>query len=273
MMNVFVKRLRSLAVGLITIAVSAAALAGLGQGASAQTVEEIVKRGKVQILIDTTNPPYGTVDDKMQPSGYEVEIAKSMAKALGVELEIVPVTSANRIPFLQTNKADILLSTLTVTPQRAMQVWYTAPYALAEFVVIAAKDKSIKTVDDIKSLKIGVIRGGATDTALVRAAPAGTQIQRFDDLASTTQALVSGQVDAIVENWLVPGAINKLNTGKVYEGKIGLQKVYFSMAVRKGSTDLLQWVNTFLFTFRTSGDLSALHERLLGMKLPELPSL
>jgi len=272
-MNPIITKLRLAVLCIWTAALAVTILIGCSEASLAQTVDEIVKRGKLQVLIDTTNPPYGIVDEKMQPAGYEVEIAKAMAKELKIELEIVPVTSANRIPFLQTNKADILLSTLTVTPQRAVQVWYTSPYALAEFVIIAAKDKQINKIDDIKSLRMGVIRGGATDTALVRAAPVGTQIQRFDDLASTTQALVSGQVDAIVENWLVPNAINKVSPGKGYEGKIGLQKVYFSMAVRKGSVDLLQWVNTFIFTFRTSGELGALHERLLGVALPDLPSL
>jgi polar amino acid transport system substrate-binding protein len=241
--------------------------------ATAQSVDDIVKRGKLQVLIDTTNPPYGTMDDKMQPSGYEVEIARMMANNLGVQLEIVPVTSANRIPFLQTGKADILLSTLTITPQRAVQVMYTTPYALAEFQVIAAKAKSIKTAQEIKNFKMGVIRGGATDTALVKAAPAGTSIQRFDDLAATTQALASGQIDAIVENWLVPGEMNKVNPGQDYEGKVTLQRVFFSMAVRKGSFDLLQWVNTFIFTLNNSGDLAALHQKYLGVGLPALPAL
>ena len=139
--------------------------------------------------------------------------------------------------------------------------------------MIAPRAKSVTKAEDIKALKMGVIRGGATDTALVKAAPQGTSIQRFDDLASTTQALVSGQIDAIVENWLVPGELNKVNPGQDYEGKITLQRVYFSMAVRKGSADLLKWIDTFLFTLKTGGELSALHQKHLGVPLPDLPKL
>ena len=255
------------------IAVLAALLiTAVAAPARAQSVDDIIKRGTLRVLIDTTNPPYGTVDDKMEPSGYEVDIAGRMAKGLGVKLEIVPVTSANRIPFLLTEKADLLLSTLTVTAERARQIWFTEPYAAAEFQVIAAKSRAIAKLDDLNGLKIGIIRGGATDTALMAVATPRMQILRFDDLSATMQALIAGQVDAIVENWLVPQALTKLAQGETYEGKITLQRVYFSMGVRRGSADLLQWVNTFLFVSRSSGLLSKLHEQYLGVALPPLPA-
>ena len=120
--------------------------------------------------------------------------------------------------------------------------------------------------------KVGVIRGGATDTALVAVASPRVQIFRFDDLNSTMQALVSGQVDAIVENWLVPQALNKLSSGKEFESKVTLQRVYFSAGIRRGNDDVLKWVNTFLFTTRTSGELAALHQKHLGVALPPLPA-
>lgn len=249
------------------------ALLGLAIGppARAQSIDDIVKRGKLLVAIDTTNPPYGTVNDKMQPDGYEVALAGSMAKTLGVTLELVPVTTPNRIPFLVGGRADILLSTLTITGQRAMQVMYTSPYAALEFVVIAPKARAISSPADLKGLRVGVIRGGAADPMITKAAPEGATIVRFDDVAGTTQALTSGQVDAIAENWLVPAQLNSVRPGQDYTAKFTLARAHFGMGVRRGSFDLLHWINTYLYTIKTSGELAELHQRYLGVPSGDLP--
>ena len=105
---------------------------GLGFGsaspdANAQTTDEIVARGKILVAIDTNNPPWGMLDVGMQPDGIDVTVAKLLAKYMGVQLEIVPVTSQNRIPFILTGKADLVMATLTVTPQRALQIGFSNP--------------------------------------------------------------------------------------------------------------------------------------------------
>ena len=95
------------------------AFVAIGSPAAAQTIDDIIKRGKVLIAVDITNPPHGTMGADMQPDGYEVAIARAVAKNLGVEIEIVPVTSQNRISILLTNRVDILIAGLTVTSPRA----------------------------------------------------------------------------------------------------------------------------------------------------------
>ncbi|HBN6246047.1 TPA: transporter substrate-binding domain-containing protein, partial [Clostridioides difficile] len=86
--------------------------------------------------------------------------------ALGVTAEIVPVNTANRIPVLLTNKADITLSTLAITPQRAAQVMFSIPYSGVKFQIIADKSRSIKGPADLAGLNVGVIRGGAAEGPL-----------------------------------------------------------------------------------------------------------
>lgn len=242
------------------------------QKAHAQTVDEIIKRGKVLVAIDTTNAPFGTINDKMEPDGFEVQLAKRMATALGVQLEIVSVTTPNRIPFLITNKADILLATLTITPQRALQVMYTIPYGGVKFGVLAPKTKKIAGPDDLKGLRVGVIRGGAAEPMITAVAPKEAQIVRLDDPSACIQALVSGQVDAIAENWLIPGNIAKAQGTESFEMKFELAESHFGIGVRKGSFDLLQWVNTFIYAERLSGELGKLHQKYVGVPLPALSS-
>ena len=101
------------------IAGAAFALLSLGLSAHADTLEDIKKAGKIRVAIDLAIPPFGMTDDKMQPTGSDVETGRLLAKDLGVEFELVPTTGASRIPSLQSGKADVVISTLSVTPERA----------------------------------------------------------------------------------------------------------------------------------------------------------
>ena len=87
--------------------------------AQADTLDNIKKAGKVRIAIDTAIPPFGMTDDRLQPTGSDVDTAQLLAKDLGVTLEIVTTTGPTRIPMLQTDKADLVVSTLSITVDRA----------------------------------------------------------------------------------------------------------------------------------------------------------
>ena len=90
-------------------AVALAAVAAMAS-AHADLLDDIKSAKKIRIAIDLGVPPYGMTDRQMNPTGSDVETARLLARDLGVELEIVQTTGANRIPFLQTGKADIVVS-------------------------------------------------------------------------------------------------------------------------------------------------------------------
>src|SRR3982074_758394 len=94
------------------IAGAAFALLSLGLAAHADTLDDIKKAGKIRIAIDLAIPPFGMTDDKMQPTGSDVDLARLLARDLGVELEIVTTTRPARIPMVQHNKDAILVSAL-----------------------------------------------------------------------------------------------------------------------------------------------------------------
>ena len=87
------------------------------------------------MAIDLGVPPYGMKDAALKSTGSDVETARLLAQDLGVELEIVPTTGANRVPFLQTNKADIVISSMSITPERQKVVDFSVPYAAILAVV------------------------------------------------------------------------------------------------------------------------------------------
>jgi len=252
-------------------ALAAALLLIAAQAASAVTVDEIVKRGKLLVAIDTNNPPWGQMDASMQPEGIDVGVAKLMAKYMGVPLEIVPVTSQNRIPFIVTGKADVVLATLTITPQRALQIWYSIPYALQDSVIMTAADSPIKSFEDLNGKKVSVVRGAIKDALVAKHAPRA-QMQRFDNDASTIQALVTGQVDATATGFLIPAQTTKANPGKTYVSRLKLGTQHIGIGMKRDSADLLQWTNTFIYHIRSNGELAELFKQYFGMTLPDLPS-
>ena len=232
-----------------------------GGGAQAQTIDDILKRGKVMIGIDVTNPPYGLMGKTMEPEGLDVDMAKAMAKRLGVQLEIVQVTGPSRIPTLLNNRADIIIATFAPTPERALQVSFSSVYSDVQQVILAPQSRSIKTVADTSGLKIGVVRGNTQDVAFTPIAPPGCTILRFDDDAGVMQALLSGQVDGMVTGSVTSAVIAKQNPDKKLEIKLSIRDNPLTIGVRRGQQDLLNWINTFIFYMKYSGELEALHKK------------
>ena len=92
-------------------------------------LSDILEAGVVKIGVPESFPPFGSLNDEGEHVGYDVDIAKLIAEDLGVEVEIVPVVSKQRIPFLETDRLDLVVSTLGANPTRAKSIWFSAAYA------------------------------------------------------------------------------------------------------------------------------------------------
>jgi len=256
-----------------------AALASLGLGAaltvfasfaSAQSVADIKKKGEITIGMLVDFPPYGTTNAQNQPDGYDADVAKLLAKDWGVKANIVPVTGPNRIPFLLTNKVDVLVASLAITPERAKQVQFSQPYAAATIVLYGATKAPIKAAGDLKGLRVGVARASTQDVAVTKAAPEGTEIRRFDDDASAMQALISGQVDAIGCSVTVAAQIAKRVPAGTYENKFTLVQQSMGIAMRPGQEELTKAVNEFVAKNTANGELNKLYQKWLQADLPKM---
>ena len=262
--------------GTIPAAAAAFALALAGsQPALAQTgLDKILSRGKVLVGMDLAAPPFAYQDEKQQPAGSEVETARLLAKDLGVELEIVPTIAANRIPNLVTGRVDVQMGAFSIFPDRAKSVWFSSPYGTVVSVILAPQSAKIAGYPDLVGKKISVARGTYTEQVLMAALPKGAEIVRFDDDAQATAAMASGQVAAYgVGN--VPGsALVKRFPERNYEIKISIPpRNWYSFGVRRGETDLLQWLNTWVFFHTQNGNLQRIYKNHIGDILPQPPVL
>jgi polar amino acid transport system substrate-binding protein len=244
-------------------------LAAMPRPAVAQNVDDILKRGKVLIGVDTANPPFGAVGKDGEPEGYDPDVARLVGKYLGVPVEFVPATPQNRMGYLLTNRVDMIM--LGITPERARQIWFSMPYATEAAVLVGAGALQVKTLADLAGKRIGVPRGAMQDIVLSQSAPPGATLMRFDDQATAVQALIAGQVDLAGTGMLQYRIINRDDPGKNYETKLILRPLHFGIGIRRGNSDLLQFLNTVVYAIKNNGELEAISQKWRGLPVGDLP--
>ena len=249
------------------------ALAIIPSGAvSAQTaMERISQSGTIRIAVPTDFPPYGFVGTDLAPQGLDIDMGRLIATAMGAKLELVPVTSANRIPYLQTGKADLVISTLGKNPEREKVIDFTAAYAPFFQAIYGPKNVEIKTFADLVGKTIAVTRGAIEDQELSRVALSGTDIKRFEDNAVTVSAFVSGQTQLIATGASVADVMIKRNPQLSAEYKLLLKDSPNFVGVAKGEDALRKRVNEIIAKARAGGEIDALSQKWLGRPAGDLP--
>jgi len=233
------------------------------------TTADIIKRGKARIGVVTGAPPFGMVDPQGNPVGYDIDCARLLAKYLGVEAEITSLTPPSRIPALEAGKVDLLCATLGATPERARTVMFTMPYSAFRMMVMAKKDSPIRKLEDLAGKKVGVPRGTPQEQALMRKAPRGTQIIRFEDDATSAQALIVGQIDACGIPDTIGAEVAKTKPDAGLENKFLLFNQPNCMTVRKDQFEMRQWLQNTIYFMKGNGELDEIAVKWTGSPLPE----
>lgn len=240
--------------------------------ARAEKLQEILDRGVVRIIVFADVPPFGSQNVDRELEGFDIDLAGLVAESLGVELELVPVPAASRIPHLLTDKGDINIAAMSVTAERARQVMYSAPYADTSLAVFGAASAEVDSAAGIGDLRTSVAKGTTEDLVLSSLAP-DADIMRTEDNATAVQAYLSGQADLLAANSVVVAALKKQNPDAELDFKFALRRAPAHITVRLGEHTLIRWIDTFIFQHTLNGDLNALHEKWLGGPMQPLPSL
>ena len=193
----------------------------------------------------------------------DIDLGHMIAKALGVKYELVQDTGANRIPYLLTNKVDILISVIGVTPQRATQIMFTDPYADLYIGVFGPAKFNVTDPSQLGSLTIACTQGTTQDIWLTGLAP-HAHIVRFQDDATSGTAFMSGQTDLIATASTVAAVFAKREPSLGIGLKFKLRDSPAHIAIRQGEFALLQWLNTYLFYIKIDGELQQLGLKWLG---------
>jgi len=239
---------------LITIAAALAAIVAPRGAAADSILSTVLSRGAIRIAIVTGNAPWVFVDANGELQGYDIEIAKLLAKALGVTIDFVRTDTAGRVAQLQTHKADVTVATFTPTLDRMKTVSFTDPYVIDGLqVMVSGKRDDLNSIQDFKpGAKIGLARGSTAAQAVAKYIPQATVVE-FPSTADLAQAIESGQADGTASNNGLVAATVEQGGGKfkALPELMGIEDD--AIGLPQGDFVWWQWLNQFVRQINNDG--------------------
>ena len=243
--------------------------AALTAPALAASVADVKKKGVLVLGTDPTFQPFEYKDAGGKVVGFEIDIARALARDLGVKLQISAVGFGALMPQSVTSgRVDMAISAITITPQRAKVVAFSAPYyrSAQVFIVRAGNPKKFAWPADVKGKLIGVQANttgqyAAGDTLK----PKGASIKVYDDFAAGLADVQSGRLDALIGDAPTVTSLKKRLPGQFEQAGAALVAEDYGMVFGKGS-DLAAAANRTLARLKSSGEYQQLLDRWIVQK-------
>jgi polar amino acid transport system substrate-binding protein len=219
----------------------------------------------MRVGMDLSYPPFETIGPDGRPAGISVDLAGALGAALGrpVQIENMPFTGL--IPALQSGKIDLIISSMTATPERARAVAFSEPYLTTGLAVLVP---AASTAPDLASLdrpgRTVVVRQGTTGEVFARANVRQAAILNLEKENACVLEVAQGKADAFIYDQMSVFQNAKRHPGKVRALLAPLQKESWAIALRPADTELLAGVNAFLGKFRADGGFTKLADRYLA---------
>jgi polar amino acid transport system substrate-binding protein len=250
----------------LTIFASAVALAISCAGvAKADALEDIKKKGTLVVGSKADYRPFGYLDPSGKIIGFEADLAADVAKRLGVKLELVPVVASNRIQFLQQGKIDLMIATMSDTPERRKIVDIVEPdYYASGTNVLAKKSEKLKSWDQLKGKKVCLIQGSFYNKELQE--KYGIEGVAFPGTAEAYSALRNGNCVAFAyDDTAIQGELQKPEW-KDYDMPLdSILVVPWGLAVKQGEKDFADFMSKTVADWHKSGMIEQL-EKKWGIK-------
>ncbi len=221
---------------------------------------------KLTVAMELAYPPFETKDDAGNPAGIAVDFMEDFAQQYGYDLVIENTAWDGLIPSLQTGKADCVISSMTITPERAEVVDFSDPYAMAQLAILANANSGIESIDDLNQpgKKVAVKTGSTGDVYATSNLPEADIVRLADESACVTE-VVQGKADGFLYDQLTiyrNQAANPDTTTAVY---IPFQDAEsWGIAVKKGDAELLGQLNEFIAQSKEDGEFDRLTEKYLS---------
>jgi polar amino acid transport system substrate-binding protein len=242
---------------LVLVVWSAQALAADHELAEKSTLNAIVKRGELRVGLDAGYMPFEMTTKQGEIVGFDVDLAKEMAKAMNVKLTIVNTDFDGIIPALMADKFDIIISGITITQERNLKINFADPYIVVGQTVLLAKKHagSVKSYKDLNDPKYVVAsRIGTTGEQAVKRLMPKAQYKSFEKESDGAMEVINGNADAFVYD---------LPFCAVFMAQQGADKLVFldepftyeplGFGIKPGDPDFLNWLNNFLRQIKADG--------------------
>jgi glutamate transport system substrate-binding protein len=253
---------------------SPTATAAAPKFAAGSTMAAIADRGKIVIGVKYDVPLFGLLDPiSRKVDGFDIAIGKEIAKSLGLaeaQIEFVEAVTANRIPFLVEDKADLIISTFTITEARKQEIDFSRPYFKAGQSILVKKDNStIKTVTDLNGKSVCAQAGSTSERNVAEKAPQA-QLLPLQVISACVSAMKDGRVDAVSTDDVQLAGFAAIDKDlKLVGGQFTVE--LYGIGIKKGKSDLQQFVNAELDKMLQDGRWEKIYAQYLG-NVEGLPS-
>ena len=249
-------------------------LPAAGQMPAGSTMQRIQQNGLLRVGVDQNtflfgyrNPASGQIE------GFDIDVAKEVAKAIfgsPDKVQLIAITSAQRIPYIQDNKVDIVARTMTITCDRLQQVNFSSVYYQAGQRVLTSKSSPAKSMDDLGGKKVCAVAGSTSivNIANYKSKPIPVSVPDWTDCVVLLQ---QGQVDAISTDDAILAGMADQDPNLQLVGPKFTEEPY-GMAISKNSPDFVRFVNGVLERMRGDGTLRDINARWLKGNAPPVPS-
>lgn len=253
---------------------------GPAAGPGTSKLHEVLKRGSVIVGTGSTNPPWHFEDDKGELQGFDVEMARLLAKGLfddPTKIQFVRQASDARVPNLQTGQVDVVFQFMTVTAQRAQLVDFSIPYYREGVGTLLRRNSPHAGALDLarsgKKFKVSILQNVYAEN-IVHAAMPQAEVMQLDSVANAVLALDAGRVDAAAIDDSTVRWLARQNPDKYKAGNYGWSPQTYAAAVRPGDPVWLHFVDTVLHEAMTGVEFDAYagaFEKYFGVKLAPPP--
>ncbi|PPC75894.1 amino acid ABC transporter substrate-binding protein [Pokkaliibacter plantistimulans] len=236
----------------------------LSQAYAASTLDDIVQRGELRIGVDAGYVPFAMQNKNGDIVGFDIDLARTMAKAMGVKLTVVNTAWDGIIPALLTNKIDLIMDGMTITSERNLQVNFTQPYMVIGQSLLLRPDLADK-IHSYKDLnegkyKIATKLGATSEYAAKRYLP-NAELRLFDTEAEAVLEVINGNADAFVYDLPYNAIYVQQNKGKLVHLDQPFTYEPLGIALRRGDVDTLNFLDNFLSQIKGDGSFDRLYQK------------
>ncbi len=244
------------------------------------TMAALKEKGTLTVGTKFDQPLFGLKGLSGEPEGFDVEIAKLIAGKLGIaedDIEFVEAVSANREPFLQQKRVDMVVATYTINDERDMVIDFAGPYFEAGQDILVAKGnpEGIEGPEDLKGKKTCSVTG-STPAATVQeeyGLVAGTDLELTDVYTKCRDSLANGQIDAVTtDNVILSGYVDADPDAFELVGKPFTEEPY-GIGIPEGQEDFCDFINTSLQEAEEDGSYGEAFEATAGKIIDDVPAL
>jgi polar amino acid transport system substrate-binding protein len=248
----------------VTLLVGALTLLGAAQ-VYAGVLEAAKGRGALVVGVREDFPPLGYLDADGKNTGFEVDLARYLARQLlGDEgkLQLVTVRAGDRLTAILSGSADLLIAAMTATEDRAAVIAFSEPYFLSGTLLLVPRNSSIQDLSDVPGKRVAVLEGSIQEGGLEPVIPEAIRV-KFWTAGEAVAALRAGRVDAFAEDDILVVALAKQYPDLVARGKPFRPHPY-AVALPRGDGELRAWVNDQLRKAKADGTYDTLWHRYFG---------